>query len=233
VWIHISHSPLSSFVPFFYLAIMLLSIENFRKAYHDTPILTIPALTLDRGTYWFRGINGSGKSTLLRTIAGMLPFEGNITLNGQYEINRQPVAYRMRVNYAEAEPLYPDFLTARDIVRFVAKAKQAPSKQVADLATRLGVDAYWKQPTGTYSSGMTKKVALLMAFLGQPDLILLDEPLTTIDDRAAQTLLALIREGQGRGISFGLASHQDVGQTELAIDRVFLVQNQCIMDNVE
>ncbi|TAE22716.1 MAG: ABC transporter ATP-binding protein [Cytophagales bacterium] len=204
---------------------MLLTIDNLRKAYHDTPIITIPSLALNPGTYWFRGINGSGKSTLLRTLAGMLPFEGSITLDGQYEVNRHPVPYRLRVNYAEAEPLYPDFLSAHDIIRFVGKAKQATSEQIASLAERLGVDTYWHKPTGTYSSGMMKKVALLMAFLGQPALILLDEPLTTIDDRAAQTLLALIQEHQARGVSFGLASHQDVGQTELVIDRVFLVEN--------
>jgi ABC-2 type transport system ATP-binding protein len=204
---------------------MLLTINNFRKAYNDTPILTIPSLTLEPGTHWFRGINGSGKSTLMRTVAGMLPFDGEIWLNDQYEINRQPVPYRMRVNYAEAEPLYPDFLTARDIIRFVGKAKQATDQQITGLAERLGVDQYWNQTTGTYSSGMLKKVALLMAFLGQPDLILLDEPLTTIDDRAAQILFDLIKAHQAKGVSFGLASHQDVGLTELRIDRVFLVEN--------
>ncbi len=204
---------------------MLLTINNFRKAYNDTPIITIPSLTLERGTHWFRGINGSGKSTLMRTVAGMLPFEGEIWLNDQYEINRQPVPYRMRVNYAEAEPLYPDFLTARDIIRFVGKAKQATNEQIVTLTELFGVDQYWKQSTGSYSSGMLKKVALLMAFLGQPELILLDEPLTTIDDRAAQILLTLIKEHQAKGVSFGLASHQDVGLTELAIDRVFLVEN--------
>lgn len=204
---------------------MLLTITNFRKAYHQTPILTVPSLQLPAGTYWFRGINGSGKSTFLRTIAGMLPFTGEIWLNEQYEINRHPVPYRLRVNYAEAEPLFPDFLSAYDIIQFVAKAKQAPRTQVACLAEQLGVDAYWKTPTGTYSSGMQKKVALLMAFLGQPALILLDEPLTTIDDRAAQTLFGLIRERQAAGVSFGLASHQDVGQSALPIDRVFLVEN--------
>jgi len=67
------------------------------------------------------------------------------------------------VNYAEAEPLYPDFLTARDIIQFVGKAKQASKEQIVALAEQLGVNQYWKQPTGTYSSGMLKKVALLMA----------------------------------------------------------------------
>ncbi len=204
---------------------MLLTINNFRKAYNDTPVLTIPLLTLEPGTHWFRGINGSGKSTLMRTVAGMLPFEGEIWLNNQYEINRQPVPYRMRVNYAEAEPLYPDFLSARDIIQFVGKAKQSQPQQITNLTQLFGVDQYWKQPTGTYSSGMLKKVALLMAFLGQPDLILLDEPLTTIDDRATQILFTLIKEHQAKGVSFGLASHQDVGLTELTIDRVFLVEN--------
>ncbi len=56
-------------------------------------------------------------------------------LDDAYEINRNPVAYRMRVNYAEAEPLYPDFLTPRDLASFVGRAKQAPAGQT-DAAHR-------------------------------------------------------------------------------------------------
>lgn len=176
------------------------------------------ALELSLGIHYFRGGNGSGKTTFFRAVAGLLPFSGQILLENQYEINRDPVAYRMRVNYAEAEPLYPDFLTARDLAGFVGRAKQAPAGQVEALAESLGVSAFWTQPTGTFSSGMLKKLSLLLAFLGKPKLVLLDEPLTTLDVATAAILFDLIRQRRmEQNVSFLLTSHQDVALTGLPI----------------
>ena len=104
----------------------MLTVDNLTKAYNGRTVLTVPALHLPTGIHYFRGGNGSGKTTFFRAVAGLLPFAGQITLDDRYEINRDPVAYRMRVNYAEAEPLYPNFLTARDLTGFVSRAKQAP-----------------------------------------------------------------------------------------------------------
>ncbi|WP_332369587.1 AAA family ATPase [Spirosoma telluris] len=154
----------------------------------------------------------------------MLPFSGEILVDEAYEINRDPVAYRMWVNYAEAEPLYPSFLTARDLVTFVSKAKQSPVGQVDVLAKTLGVEAFWTKPTGQFSSGMLKKLSLLLALLGTPRLILLDEPLTTLDVATAENLFGYIRQlCEEQGVSFLLTSHQDVSLTGLPITSVWEV----------
>ena len=150
-------------------------------------------------------------------------------LANQYELNRDPVAYRMRVNYAEAEPLYPPFLTARDLTGFVGKAKQAPVGQVDTLAQVLGVDVFWKQPTGQFSSGMLKKLSLLLALLGNPKLVLLDEPLTTLDAATAARLFEYIRQLRTeQDVSFMLTSHQDVSLTGLSLTGIWQVGNGVI-----
>jgi len=204
----------------------LLSVSNLTKAYAGQTVLTIPALELSAGFHYFRGGNGSGKTTFFRTVAGLLPFSGQVTLDNQFEINRDPVAYRFRVNYAEAEPVYPDFLTARDLSGFVGKAKRAPTGQIDALAELLGVDKFWTKPTGTFSSGMLKKLSLLLALLGKPRLVLLDEPLTTLDVATAAKLFGFIQQlHDTENVSFWLTSHQDVALTGLPITSIWQVGN--------
>ncbi len=196
----------------------MLSVANLTKAYNGVTVLTVPELHLLPGIHYFRGGNGSGKTTFFRTVAGLLPFSGTVLLENQYEINRDPVAYRMRVNYAEAEPVYPTFLTARDLTSFVGKAKQSPAGQVDALAELLGVDTFWTKPTGQFSSGMLKKLSLLLAMLGTPRLVLLDEPLSTLDVATAARLFDYIGNlRREQDTSFLLTSHQDVSLTGLDI----------------
>lgn len=210
----------------------MLEIRNFRKAYHGQLVLEIPQLTFGDGVHWLRGINGSGKSTFFRSVAGMLPFEGEIRLEERWEVNQNPVDYRLRVNYAEAEPLYPAYLSAFDLISFVAKAKKAPKEQVAELVDRLEIGDFWKQPVGTYSSGMLKKTSLVMGFLGQPRLIMLDEPLITIDDRAVSNVCKLIADEYKKGIHFLLSSHQDFRLTDLVLDAAYVIQDKTIRQAV-
>lgn len=193
----------------------MLHFNQFEKSYFDHLVLKIDNIKLPEGIFWIKGNNGSGKSTLLKAIAGILSFQGDIAIGAVY-LKNHGVAYRKLVNFAAAEPLFPEFLTGLEMVDIFAKAKDAITGQEESLINEMGMKPYIHHPLGSYSSGMLKKLSLVLAFLGKPKLILLDEPLNTIDIESLATLYHWINEKyQNEKISFLLSSHQPLDALKL------------------
>lgn len=186
----------------------MLHFTQFEKRYsNSTPVISIPSLSLKEDIYWLQGENGAGKTTLLKAIAGLIPFSGNIQVYDT-DIRKQRIQYRKLVNWADAEPLYPGFLTGIDLINFYQQTKGTDQNQLLQLIQAFGIDNYMHQKVSTYSSGMTKKLSLILAFIGTPKWILLDEPLITLDTTAIRTCLSLIHTYQQKGVSFLITSHQ-------------------------
>jgi ABC-2 type transport system ATP-binding protein len=207
----------------------MLEIRQYKKHYNGILILDIPQLVFPEGIHWIKGKNGSGKTTLFKTLAGLAPFEGTILLQPHTDLNKNPVPYRMKVNYGEAEPVYPGFLTAKDLIHFVSAAKKASQQQADKLIQAFQMEHYIHTPCATYSSGMLKKLSLVLAFLGKPSLIILDEPLTTIDGATATQVYHLIQTyWQESNTSFLLSSHHKFDFSDLSVSTTFLVENQTV-----
>lgn len=202
----------------------LLSITGFVKEYPSGFSLKIGSLDLQPGIHLIQGENGSGKSTFLKALAGIHDCEGEIALGG-ISLHKSPLDYRMKIGYAEAEPVFPDFLNLDDLIQVVAKAKKSPSGQIENLKEIFGVNNFSQFPLGSYSSGMLKKSALVLAFLGNPNLIILDEPFTTIDAASQEVLSQLISEKFKVGTSFLLTSHQSNPLDHIHIDSRLLMAN--------
>lgn len=185
----------------------MLSISKFEKKYPSGFEVVIPQLDLPMGIHLLMGGNGSGKSTLLKALAGIHPAKGTIQLEG-ISLEKQPIEYRKKIGYAEAEPNFPEFLSISDLIEVVAKAKAATLEEIEDLTYRFGTNSFANYPIGGYSSGMLKKTALVLAFLGNPKWIILDEPFTTIDIETQEQLIRLIQEKSSAGTGFLITSHQ-------------------------
>jgi ABC-2 type transport system ATP-binding protein len=207
----------------------MLQFVQFRKSYGGYQALNIEDLTINPGIYWVKGQNGAGKSTLLKVVAGILPFDGDILINKKISIKNQPTDYRRLVNFGEAEPLFPDFLTGKELVSVFASAKKVPAREEEYFIQSMGMQPYIHQPIRAYSSGMVKKLSLVLAFMGNPKIILLDEPLITLDGDALNVLHKWIAERhQQSETSFLLSSHQALEQNVFPNAKEILVQQQTL-----
>ncbi len=205
----------------------MLQLQELKKSYTNHLILEIKELNLPEGTFWIKGKNGSGKTTLMKIIAGQIPFEGSVVLNDT-DLISDPVAYRKQISYAEAEPLYPGFLTGNELLKFVQKVRKADNQQAKAVIDTWNIGGFIDNRIETYSSGMVKKLSLALAFLGHPKLILLDEPLITLEDVALPILYQLMKDRVKEGTSFMITSHQAFSENDLLLTSKIVVENQTV-----
>jgi ABC-2 type transport system ATP-binding protein len=194
---------------------MSLILSNVKKSFGDRLIFDIDHFQFDTGVYWILGINGAGKTTLLKTIAGMLPFQGEVILDN-FSLKKNRQNYLQRVSYAPAEPLYPEFVSGRELIDFYIECRNADEKDVGKILSVTGVERFANGKVGTYSSGMVKKLSLALVFIGTPPVLLLDEPLITIDKESLPIFYDLMRNflSQQRGVLI-FTSHQTPVETIL------------------
>jgi ABC-2 type transport system ATP-binding protein len=198
----------------------MLELIQVKKDYGANRVLDIPYFHLESGIYWLQGPNGAGKTTLLRVIAGILTCKGDIRVQGR-SLRKDPVDYRRLVNWGDAEPLYPGFLNGIELVSFYSRILGADKSQMEKLCDLLGIGSWLGARAAVWSSGMTKKISLLLAMLGRPALILLDEPFITLDDAGNRGLTTLINEYHKLyGTAFLLSSHQEMLLPELSRMRI-------------
>ncbi len=201
----------------------MIDFLDFHKAYGRHEVLTIPKLKIPDGIHWIKGVNGSGKSTLLKSIAGIIPFKGDILVQG-VSIKRSPVKSRRLVTYSEAEPAFPVFLTAGDILDFVAETRKYGPVKMNKLKDHFGINHYQDQAIGGYSAGMLKKLSLCTAFCGEVPWILLDEPFAFIDSATEEILIDLIRQKVEEGINFIITSHHELEKNLFEFNKIFSIK---------
>ena len=210
----------------------MLQFSKFAKSYGQTVVLRIDELIVPDGIFWIKGANGSGKSTLLKAAAGILGFDGDVIVDGQTSVKKNPTAYRRLVNFAEAEPVFPPFLTGMEMINLFRSSKGGGLKQHEYFVESMEMTPWIGEPIGTYSSGMVKKLSLLLAFMGKPKFMLLDEPLITIDTASLVVLYRWIEHHHRQeGISFLLSSHQPLQFAEKHQVGVLEVRDRTISVN--
>jgi heme ABC exporter ATP-binding subunit CcmA len=202
-----------------------ISIDHVWKFYGDYPALRDYTLSVGQGSCCaLLGRNGAGKTTLLRILAGLSSFQrGSVRVLGATP--RTDTA-RARVGFlGHGIGVYED-LSARENLFFFAQILRVarPSPVVREWLERVGLSRVEKMPVRQFSRGMRQRLALARTFLHSPDLLLLDEPFTSLDDRAIAMLSQLLLEARGRGATIVLSTHQ-LREALAIASHVALVEN--------
>lgn len=156
------------------------------------------------------GPNGAGKSTLLRVLAGLLrPSRGRVERRG-------------RVGMVAHHSMLYDALTAEENLRFFARLRGVEAGRVGEVLARVGLEARARDRVGSFSRGMVQRLAIGCALLGDPRILLLDEPLSGLDEASAANLSELLQESRELGRAVVVASHQFAGLVEVVTSVAYL-----------
>jgi ABC-2 type transport system ATP-binding protein len=189
----------------------ILEIQGLHAGYGAHAVLNGIDLVVGRGD-WFAllGPNGSGKSTLLHCVSGQLAPTSGIVRLFNHSIAHAPREAKRHLGYAHPPEQLPGLLTGRQCLEVYAAARQLSDidETVLELAARFRLTTHLDQYVDTYSLGMRQKLSVLLALVGDPDLIVLDEAFNSLDPASALTLKGYLsnRLDSGRGAVL-LATH--------------------------
>jgi len=197
-----------------------IELDGVTKQFGDVIALDAIDLTVEKGEiFGFLGPNGAGKTTTIDVLLDFArPTAGQARVLG-IDAQAEPRAVRQRTGMLpEGTDIY-DRLTGRQHIEFVAQSKGAGDDPDAVLS-RVGLDGDAAgRRAGEYSKGMKQRLLLGMALVGEPDLLILDEPSTGLDPNGARRMREIVREEAERGATVFFSSHI-LGQVETVCDRV-------------
>lgn len=189
----------------------LLLLDGVTKRYPSTTALDNLTVALPRGRIGLVGANGAGKTTTFRMLLGLAhPTEGRIEVCG-IDVAQDPIGVRARLGYMPEHDCLPLDQTAADVVATFGELSGLPARasrqRASDILDLVGLDEARFRPIGGFSTGMRQRTKLAQALVGDPDLVLLDEPTAGLDPLGREDMLALVARLGSFGISVLMATH--------------------------
>ena len=189
----------------------LLRLERLTKRYPAVTALDDLTVEVPRGRVGLVGANGAGKTTLFRLLLGLAhPTEGRVEVCG-LDVAADPVGVRTRLGYMPEHDCLPLDQTAADVVATFGELSGLPARasrqRASDILDLVGLDEARFRPIGGFSTGMRQRTKLAQALVGDPELVLLDEPTAGLDPLGREEMLALVARLGTFGISVLMATH--------------------------
>lgn len=200
----------------------MIEVQNINKKFGKLEVLKNVSLSCKKGAcIALIGPNGCGKTTLIKSILGMvLPDNGTITFD-QKSIENQ-YEYREKIGYMPQIGRYPDTMTIGQIIEMIKRIRNTQEVLDEDLLVAFGLEKMFDKQMRTLSGGTTQKVSATLAFLFNPDVLILDEPTAGLDPLASEILKEKIIKEKENGKLILITSHLLSELDDLITEIVFM-----------
>ncbi|HEX9148617.1 MAG TPA: ABC transporter ATP-binding protein [Thermoanaerobaculia bacterium] len=204
---------------------IVLSAEGLTKSFGRREVVSDVSFELRAGeVFGFLGPNGAGKTTTIRMLVGLArPDRGRVRIAG-FDLQHDFAKAMARVGcIVESTDLYP-YLTGREnLIHFARMLPDGAEKRIPELARLVFLEARLDDRVATYSLGMRQRLGLAQALLGEPDLLILDEPANGLDPAGIREIRELVRHlAHDRGMAVFVSSHL-LSEVEQTCDRVAII----------
>jgi Cu-processing system ATP-binding protein len=203
----------------------MVNIQNLYKQYNKNIVLSGVDLHIkEGGIFAVLGPNGSGKTTLIKSILGMvIPNKGDITVLGENIKNSSN--YRYKIDYLPQIANFPSNLKVKELIRMI-KDLRGKTTEDENLIRVFKLEPFIDKKLGTLSGGTKQKVNLVLTFMFDSPLIILDEPTTGLDPISLLRLKKLIQEEKAKGKTILITSHIMSFVEEVSDEIVFLLEGE-------
>lgn len=200
----------------------ILEVSQLSKRYGKVmPLQKVSFSLLTGQSLALWGSNGAGKTTLLKAILGLIDFEGQVQVGG-LDVGRAGKLARQYIGYVPQEAIFYDWQVQTSI-NFYARLKGGvPADRISYLLNRLGLTPHIHKSVSMLSGGLKQRLALAIALLADPPILLLDEPTANLDAQARREYLKLLLELRSEGKSLIFVSHR-LEEISLLADRVLVL----------
>ncbi|MBL7887812.1 MAG: ABC transporter ATP-binding protein [Flavobacterium sp.] len=204
----------------------MIEIQNISKKFGKLEVLKGVNLLCKKGEcIALIGPNGCGKTTLIKSILGMvLPDNGSIVFNGKSVVGEY--VYREKIGYMPQIGRYPDNMTIGQIIEMIKKIRNTNNELDEDLLKAFELEKMFDKQMRTLSGGTTQKVSAVLAFLFNPEVLILDEPTAGLDPLASEILKEKIIKEKEKGKLIFITSHLLSELDDLITEIIFMQEGE-------
>lgn len=203
----------------------MVTIENIHKSFNKNIVLSGIDLNINEGgIFAVLGPNGSGKTTLIKSILGMvIPNKGTITVLGKNIKHNS--AYRSKINYLPQIANFPSNLKVKELIKMI-KDLRGNTNEDERLIKLFNLEPFLNKKLGNLSGGTKQKVNIVLTFMFDSPLIILDEPTTGLDPISLIRLKKLIQTEKAKGKTLLITSHIMSFVEEVSDEIVFILEGE-------